>query len=378
MATNKINKKTNLEYLLALNHIPDVMFYHQQKLLKYLDNLEEIFTSPNYLNNLNLAETITAQIRDPNWAGVANDLAFAKEPNHHIVTIFDQTYPPQLKEIAAPPLVLFVAGNLANILTLQIAVVGSRNPTPTGVENAYQFANELATNGITITSGFAMGIDTASHLGAIEANGATIAVMGTGLDIIYPRSNTKLQHKILEKNGTLVSEFPIGTVPLAKNFPLRNRIISGLSVGTLVVEATLKSGSLITAKFAAEQNREVFAVPGSINNLLAKGCHNIIRQGAKLVETTEDILEELAPAINKLKNHQKSVNKSLNLEINLDRDYKKLLECIGYEVTPIDVLIARSKLKARDVIAMLPILELEKLIASAPGGYVRTKTCAKI
>ncbi len=216
--------------------------------------------------------------------------------NHHIITIECNEYPDLLKRISDPPPLLYVHGKLSLLKDPQIAIVGSRNPTQGGTNNAFEFAKHLGQTGFCITSGLALGIDGAAHDGALEANAPTIAVIATGIDRVYPAKHREMAHKIAD-NGAIVTEFPIGTQPKSGNFPRRNRIISGLSYGTLVVEAAQKSGSLITARLAMEQNREVFAIPGSIHNPLARGCHLLIKQGVKLVETAQDILEEMASVI---------------------------------------------------------------------------------
>jgi len=256
-------------------------------------------------------------------------------------------------------------------------MVGSRNPSTPGQETAREFAHHLAASGLTITSGLAIGIDGACHSGALEADGITIAVAGTGLDRVYPASQHTLAHEIAQQ-GALVSEFPTGTQVRPGNFPRRNRIISGLSLGTLVVEAAEKSGSLITARLASEQGREVFAIPGSIHNPLARGCHRLIRQGAKLVETAGDILEELAPLLQDLKPLPQTEHMdSDRQEPVLDSDYKLLLECMGFDSVQVDTLIERSGLTAEEVSSMLILLELDGHVSSAPGGiYCRTGNSA--
>jgi DNA processing protein len=278
-----------------------------------------------------------------------------------------------LREIPDPPPLLFVHGDPEVLHTPQLAMVGSRNPSVSGSETAREFAYHLATSGLSITSGLAIGIDGASHAGALDAGGITIAVTGTGLDRVYPASQHDLAHRIAEQ-GALVSEFPPQTQVKSGNFPRRNRIISGLALGTLVVEAAHKSGSLITARLASEQGREVFAIPGSIHNPMARGCHRLIRQGAKLVETANDVLEELAPLLQELEPlpHQ-GTQESLELRDELDAEYQLLLKCMGFDPTPIDLLIERSGLTAEVVSSMLILLELEGHVSSAPGGiYCRT------
>lgn len=252
-------------------------------------------------------------------------------------------------------------------------MVGSRNPSMSGSETAREFAHHLAASGLSITSGLAIGIDGASHAGAMDANGITIAVTGTGLDRVYPASQRDLAHRIAQ-HGALVSEFPPQTPARPGNFPRRNRIISGLCLGTLVVEAARQSGSLITARLASEQGREVFAIPGSIHNPLARGCHMLIRQGAKLVETAGDVLEELAPLLRDLQPRPETCNKGPVVpQHELDQEYQLLLKCMGFDPAPIDLLIERSGLTAEVVSSMLILLELEGHVSSAPGGiYCRT------
>ena len=309
---------------------------------------------------------------------VAADYEWLQQPNHHLVCIGDNDYPPLLKQIADAPTGLFISGNPKLLATPQLAIVGSRNPTPYGREIATAFAKHLTQCGLTITSGLAEGIDAASHRGALDGTGQTIAVCGTGLDTVYPPNSKSLALEI-EQRGALVSEFPIGTTARKFHFPLRNRIISGLSLGTFVVEAALHSGSLITAKQAGDYGREVFALPGSIHNPMAKGCHQLIRQGAKLVDSAEDILNELGPLASmaqSLRRIAKPANPPdlpANSDMELDNDYKILLDALGFEAVGIDQLIERSGLTADVVASMLLILELEDHIASIPGGlYLRT------
>lgn len=250
-------------------------------------------------------------------------------------------------------------------------MVGSRNPSMSGEETAREFARHLAATGLSITSGLALGIDGASHSGALMADGITIAVMGTGLDRVYPASQHALAHEIAQQ-GALVSEFPLGTQLRPGNFPRRNRIISGMALGTLVVEAAEKSGSLITARLASEQGREVFAIPGSIHNPLARGCHKLIRQGAKLVETAGDVLEELAPLLSGMQPlpyaDDTDDTGAVEPQHQLDSEYQLLLECMGFDPVQIDLLIERSGLTAEEVSSMLILLELEGHVSSAPGG----------
>ncbi|MBA3731560.1 MAG: DNA-protecting protein DprA, partial [Gammaproteobacteria bacterium] len=248
------------------------------------------------LKRFGFTEEIFAHFSKPNLHAIDQDLAWSAQPPHHVLVIGDPEYPRQLREIHGPPPVLFVNGDPHCLADPQIAIVGSRRPTPAGRDNAHTFAAHMANAGLIVTSGLAIGIDGASHEGALAAGGLSIAVAATGLDRVYPARHRELATRIAAR-GALVSEFPTGVAPRAEHFPRRNRLISGLSLGVLVVEAARRSGSLITAGCAAEQGREVFAIPGSIHNPVARGCHHLIRQGAKLVESAYDILEEIRSQI---------------------------------------------------------------------------------
>lgn len=283
-------------------------------------------------------------------------LQWAAQPGHAVLTLADIEYPKQLLEIADPPVLLYVAGNAKLLRSLALAVVGSRNATPQGLKNAQSFARAFSEAGFTIVSGLALGVDSAAHGGGLEGRGSTIAVLGTGIDIIYPRRNESLAQEISSR-GALISEFALGTPPAAGNFPRRNRLISGLARGCLIVEAALDSGSLITARLAAEQGREVFAIPGSIHSPFSKGCHALIKQGAKLVETAQDVLEELGPSA--------ATPTPSSLGSGTGREF---LEKMGFDPCDIDSLIARSGFTAGVVSALLLELELEGKIASLPGG----------
>ncbi len=313
---------------------------------------------------------LAAVCAGPDRAAVAPDLAWLAEPRHHVVTLADPDYPALLREIADAPAVLFLAGDRGLLASPQLAIVGSRNPTPVGQENARAFAAHLGHAGLTITSGLALGIDAAAHTGALAAGAPTVAVAGTGLDRVYPAAHRPLAHRIVE-HGLLVSEFPVGTPPRAENFPRRNRIMSGLALGVLVVEAAVRSGSLITARLAGEQGREVFAIPGSIHSPLAHGCHALIRQGAKLVETAADVLEELGPLARLVQQQAEKTRDSA--PVTLDPAFRQVLEQMGHEPVTLDGLVRRSGLTADVVSSMLLQMELRGLVAACPGGtYVRT------
>ncbi|MBL0122018.1 MAG: DNA-protecting protein DprA [Betaproteobacteria bacterium] len=281
---------------------------------------------------------------------------------NHLLTLADDDYPARLLEIADPPVILYMKGRrelLAAANTAGIAIVGSRNATPGGLQNAETFARALSDAGMTVISGMALGIDAAAHRGGMDGAGSTIAVVGTGLDLVYPARNRALAHQLAEK-GLLVSEFALGTPALASNFPRRNRIISGLSRGVLVVEAALASGSLITARQAGEQGRDVFAIPGSIHSPFSKGCHLLIKQGAKLVDDAADILVELKFAPQLQPPTASGSNPTTGEE--------EILTAMGYDPVTIDALVAITGTPAEKIMARLTELELAGVIASQPGG----------
>jgi DNA processing protein len=335
-----------LSYLLALWRLPGI---GPANFFRIVESGQPLSA---YLNN---------QMLD--WKGVEKDLAWAHASDCHIITYQDDHYPPQLKEIAAFPPLLFVQGDISLLKQPQVGIVGSRNATPAGIDTAFHFAKTLAAQGLVITSGLARGIDGASHEGALHEKQKTIAVMGTGPDVVYPRRHQTLFKKIVE-SGCIVTEFPTGTSPQASHFPRRNRIISGLSRGILVVEAAYASGSLITAKYALEQNREVFAIPGAIHNPFSRGCHALIKQGAILVESAAEILEALGYSA-------ASAPNPAPLKASAPKALPDFLQYLGFEATPVDVIISRSGLTAEKVSSILLLLELEGHVTSAPGGYLR-------
>lgn len=317
------------------------------------------------------SEQITA-LHNVTEDDIASDIAWAALENNHLIAIDHPLYPANLKEIPDPPVLLYVTGDPEVLGTPQIAMVGSRNPTAGGIENAERFAAELAGRGLCVTSGLASGIDAAAHRGALSAQGLSIAITGTGLDRVYPASNRELAHQLAEQ-GALVSELPIGTPPKPHHFPRRNRLISALSCGVLVVEATVRSGSLITARMATEQGREVLAIPGSIHNPMARGCHALIRQGAKLVETAEDVLEELASQINISPLQRPAVTDESSLQNPLapaeeDPEYAQLVHALGHDPVSIDTLVERTGLSIAALSSMLLMLELTGKVDKASGG----------
>jgi len=300
---------------------------------------------------------------------VQADLDWLKGDDCYIISLIDPSYPSLLKTIVDPPPLLYVRGNVDCLSSSQLAIVGSRNPTPGGKDNAYQFAHDIARRGVVITSGMASGIDAQAHIGALEAGANTIAVCGTGLDRIYPAKHKSLAHQI-SLQGALVSEFPIGTSPIASNFPRRNRIISGLSLGTLVVEASIKSGTMITAKLAADHCREVFAIPSSIHNPLSEGCHYLIKQGAQLVDSVDDILSEIQPGFEPLKDTQNTTQNTKEM----DKSTSVLLKCLSYEALTVDELVEKTNLSPQIVTQELLLLELENRITKTAGsGYILAK-----
>ncbi len=361
--------KTELAYWLAALHLPGIGPVKIHRWLQHFSNLEKLFqANVAELTVAGLTPTEIQRVQHPDWRAVDADLSWAEKPDCHIVTMQDAAYPLLLKELSDAPIVLYVRGSVEKLSLPQIAMVGSRHPTVIGKETAEQFANNLVQAGLVVTSGLAAGIDAACHRGALMA-GSTIAVTGAGLNHIYPATHRRLADAIAA-TGALVSEFPPSMPPVAKNFPRRNRIISGLSLGVVVIEAALRSGSLITARSAVEQGREVFAMPGSIHNPLAKGCHQLIRDGAKLIEIAEDILDELGPLWQTVSQSQldKTIIKNPPL---LEKKYRDFLANIDYSVTPVDTIIIRSGLTAGEVSSMLLALELQGLIIFAPGGYIR-------
>jgi len=322
------------------------------------------------LLDLDLPEHALARLESPDAAAIERSRAWLAASDRRLVTFGDEHYPPRLAELPDAPLALWVQGaNVALLSGPQLAIVGSRSPTSGGRDNAEAFARYLAQSGLTITSGLAIGIDGAGHRGALHELGGTIAVLGGGLDSIYPRVHADLATAIAER-GLLVSEYPPGVEPRKQHFPQRNRIIAGLALGTLVVEATRRSGSLITARFAMEYGREVFAIPGSIHNPLAHGCHRLIRDGAKLVEEAADILVELAPQLKiDIATIERARSNQPRDDATIDApEYRNLLESLGYEPRSVTALCEASGLTAAELSSMLLVLELEGFVEALPGG----------
>ena len=306
-------------------------------------------------------EAATALTSGAASAAVERTLEWASGDDHHIITLADPTYPRLLLETADPPPLLYATGNAELLSRKSLAIVGSRNGTAQGLRNAEAFAKSFSQGGLTIVSGLALGIDAAAHRGGLAGAGSTIAVLGTGVDIVYPQGNASLFGEITER-GLLISEYSLGTPSIGHNFPRRNRLISGLARGCLVVEAAMGSGSLITARLAIEQGREVFAIPGSIHSPLSKGCHSLIKQGAKLVDSAEDVLAELG-----------SWQYASTLP-SASAGSQVLLEHMGYDPVDIDSLCARAGLPAEKITAELLKLELDGLVATLPGGRYQRLT----
>ncbi len=332
--------------------------------------------STDRLARCGLAPETIAALRQPNQPRIDLSLQWAAQPDAHILTLFDSRYPPLLKEISDPPPLLYVRGDPLLLSEPQVAVVGSRNPTPGGREITHDLARQLTRFGLIITSGLAVGVDGVAHTAAMES-GRTIAVLGTGPDLVYPATHRELAREIVQ-TGAMISELAPGQGPLARNFPRRNRIISGLSLGVLVTEAALKSGSLITARMALEQGREVFAVPGSIRNPLARGCHALIREGARLVESADDILAELSPQLHALiaaADVAVAPRSNQGVVVPLESDQQRLLDAMGLDALAPDELIGRTGLPAEQISAMLVLMELDGHVLSVPGGrYCRGRT----
>ena len=375
MLTDGSSELSQLRSWLALLHAGALADYNLQELLEHFVTAEAVLGAvrAGSINRSHLPRKVLECLRKPDWQEIDRELRYLEHPHHHLIPLDSQRYPALLKQIPAPPLGLFVRGDPEVLTGPQIAIVGSRKPTIDGRKDAGYFAAELAKQGITVTSGLAHGIDTEAHRGALAQRGRTVAVLGSGLDCIYPKTNAGLADKISE-DGALVSEFPLSWRPFAGNFPRRNRIISGLSAAVLVVEAARNSGSLITAKHALDQNREVFAVPGSIRNPMKQGCHGLLREGAGLAEHVEDIFAALGQ-FRHLTGTSTAAAAAQPENINgLDEQEKVLLDNIGYEPTSLDDIVNKTKLEIEAILGKLLNLELGGLITTvAPGSYIRGK-----
>jgi DNA processing protein len=352
---------------LALLRIPGLGPVHYRALLSRYGDPRRVFEQLPRDDEARAALPARARraILRPDWRAAEADARWDERADGHVLTLADARYPALLGQIHDAPPVLFVWGEPDALSARQIAVVGSRNPTPVGAEAAHGFAAELARAGIVVTSGLATGIDAAAHRGALEAGGRTVAVAATGLDCVYPPGHEGLA-RLISRQGALVSEFPPGSRPLPESFPRRNRLISGLSLGTLVVEAALRSGSLITARAALEQGREVFAMPGSIHNARARGCHLLIREGAKLVECVRDILEEIEPLC-----PVASPPAAPGGTPPASPRAAAVLDSIDFAPTTVDTLVERTGIAAERLHELLLELEMDGRIVAGGGGYVR-------
>lgn len=349
-----------------------------RRLLEGLGCIDNILgASDSKLRQSGLPDKVITAMRQVDEAAIAADINWMNDAQDRaIITRESNQYPDQLKEIADPPLVLYVRGDADVLSTPQIAVVGSRKPSHSAENHAFDLARQLAGYGITVTSGMALGIDGCAHRGALSADGYTIAVTATGLDRVYPAKHQQLAQEIAGRSA-IISEFPIGTNPQASFFPRRNRIISGLCYGTLVVEATLKSGTLTTAAHATSQAREVFAIPGNIDNPGSHGCHALLKNGATLVENVADILEVIAPLLPKQIHFTSDQPAQGRSAANLSKDKTALLDALGQDTMSLDELVARSGLGLVNVTKMTVDLELEGQIKKIPGGnFVRTAASA--
>jgi DNA processing protein len=407
------------EYWLALRRAPSVGAVKFMRLITHFGNPRNVFeASQSEWNALKLNEKLCNYLQAPDWYAVEKELKWLAQPNNHLLTFIHPDYPPLLREIADPPPILFVHGDNTLLSSQQIAIVGTRKPTNEGAQTAREFAEYLSHQGITITSGMALGIDGASHWGALAASGKTIAVAGTGLDRIYPSQHRELAYKIGE-TGALVSEWPLDVTIRRSHFPIRSRVVSGLCLGTLVIEAPEHSGALYAAQHTIKQGRELFAIPGSIHNPLVKGCHQLIKKGAKLVESAADILEELqihrhftaqtkveirgssflpkkleprtqffakptlpvpptksdersasqlAQNSNDENRSRKPDERSASQLAQNSEDENRLLAYLKAGPTSIDNLVEQSELTAGEVSSMLLMLELRGLVVTQTGG----------
>ena len=355
---------------LILGNASGIRGRHLTQLLLHFDNVDDIVAASQAdLVAAGISKAGALQISQPDQQQLTLCEQWLAGEDRFAINWSDTQFPPLLKEISDPPVLLFVRGNASALTLPQFAIVGSRNATVSGCETAHQFASHLSDGGFCIVSGLAAGIDAAAHRGCLDTGNSTVAIFGTGPDQVYPQRHSALADAITA-SGALVSEFPPGTPPRRAQFPQRNRIISGMSVGTLVVEAGLRSGALITAKLAAEQGREVFAIPGSIHSPTARGCHQLIRSGAKLVETAGDIIEELSGLLGQLsqsveQNDRSDTHQSVP---EIDADYQQLLDLMGWDPADVDTLVNRSGLTADEVSSMLLILELDGRVEPLTGG----------
>lgn len=358
---------TRFEALVSLNLVLDIGSIRLNKLLEFFGKPENILkaTAKQLMMVFGIGEKIAYKICRLKKEDLERELIFAKKYNLKIITLDDQGYPEILKNIPDPPIVLYVKGELKEEDKLALAIVGSRRASFYGLTQAHNFARDLSQVGFTIVSGMARGIDTYAHQGALKAGGRTIAVLGSGFNHLYPQENKELAEEIA-KNGAVISEFPVDTLPLKQNFPRRNRVISGLSLGVLVVEAARNSGALITADFALEQGREVFALPGKVDSQNTFGTHELIKQGAKLVSSKEDILEEFALPVTKSYATQKRPEENLDSGLDNGQEYE-IYNLISGQSIQLDDLVQKTNLEILRIAPLLLKLEMKGLIRELPG-----------
>ena len=365
----------SLRAALALWRVSGIGPERWRRLVEHCGSAQAALRAPAAdLRRCQLTATQIDALQTPDWRGADADLHWSQGADCAIIDAAHPAYPEMLRALPDAPPLLFARGDLDLLRFPALAVVGSRNPTHGGVDNAQHFAAALAARGLAIISGLALGIDAAAHQGALQAQGATIAVMATGPDRIYPQANRPLAKHIAQQ-GLLITEFPTGVLPHRAFFPRRNRLISGLALGVLVVEAAPRSGSLITARQARDQGREVFAIPGSIHNPLSRGCHQLIQQGAKLVASADDIYQEIGPQLSgdsPLPAPPPAAAGGLAAPAELPAAHRQLLTAMGYDPIGIDALVQRLGLTPEAISSMLLILELEGHVAISPGGtYTR-------
>lgn len=377
---------TSTEQLMLLQCLPQTGVAAYWRLLDQFASLSSVFESSQeqlkgLLHERALESVLAIQKQGENHPfvqKVKDDIAWLHDRNIHIVDTDSDYYPSLLREVKRAPPILYVWGDPTILNLPQIAVVGSRSPTAGGRANAMAFSQRLAAAGFTITSGLALGVDVAAHQGALQAAGRTLAILGTGIDQIYPSRHVRMAEEIVAGGGAVATEFPLGTAALPSNFPQRNRIISGLSCGVLVVEAAVKSGSLITARYALQQDREVFAIPGSIQNPLSKGCHALIKDGAKLVESPDDIVEELQGILafkqTEVLGSQEQEQICSDLVGIENTNETKILECLGFDPVPFDNVAESTALPAGELMACLMTMELKGLVANTGHGYARVRS----
>ena len=371
---SELNNKASWLHLL---NAPGLGFARISNLLTHYADANEIIKQKSFPSEFKIPKQAVNYLSKASNDNIQLELDWLEKSGNDVLTLDDALYPPQLKQISDPPLLLFIKGNVNSLLLPQLAVVGSRHASKSGLNNAHAFCFDLAKRGLVITSGLAAGIDAQAHQGAIDAEGQTIAVMGTGINTIYPKNNQTLA-KTIANQGAVISEFPFNTPPNAHNFPRRNRVIAGLALGTLVIEAAQKSGTLITARLSMENNRPVMAIPGSIHNPLAKGCHQLIKQGAQLVESAHDILHEVAPSIAMLTDQLQASIKGINDEalekqtqtpnIELSDSQQHIFNQLDFNPIAFDDIVRQTDLSSGDVASGLLIMELSGLVEKLPGA----------